>query len=81
MIVQALKQMAHAFGGTRGKVPAMSEMFFEVQLIGDTIGRFGAAPLSITTTQPHRVADELMRDRNPREWGVSIRPLGPRRLN
>jgi|GEM_PF-2334082 len=81
MIVQVLKQVGMAFSASRTKLPTMAEVFFEVQLIGDTVGRFGAAPLTITTTRPLEVAGELMRDRDPRHWDVEIRPVGGHRVN
>ncbi|WP_435167203.1 hypothetical protein [Falsirhodobacter sp. 1013] len=81
MIVQALKQVGMAFGAARTKLPTPSDVFFEVQLIGDALGRFGAVPLTITTTRPQEVAGELMRDRDPRQWDVQIRAVGPRRMN
>lgn len=81
MIVQALKQVGMAFRASRAEPRITAPTFFEVQLIGDAVARFGAVPLTITTDRPLEVAGELMRDRDPKEWDVEIRPLNSPRVN
>ncbi|WP_128254415.1 hypothetical protein [Falsirhodobacter deserti] len=74
MIVQALKQVGMAFLAPARAVPATTS-FFEVQLISNVAQAIGTVPLSITTDRPFEVARELMRDRDPKAWGVEIRPV------
>lgn len=81
MIVQALKQVGMAFRSARAEQGTLTKALFEVQLIGDATQRFGAVPLTITTDRPLEVAGELMRDRDPREWDVEIRPVRGPRIN
>lgn len=82
MFVQALKHVGMAFRAARAEPQAMAKAFFEVQLVGEAGGCLGAVPLTITTDRPFEVAGELMRDRDPRQWDVEIRPVPhPRRTS
>ncbi|QUS34966.1 hypothetical protein [Falsirhodobacter algicola] len=81
MFVQVLKQIGTALRSSRPGTMAMTENLFEVQLIGDPTGRFGAVPLKVTTHRPLEVAGDLMRDRDPRHWNVAIRALPAARIH
>ena len=56
---------------------------YAVHLVDNHTGRLhcvGGVPLTIFTCDPDEVCEDLMRNRNPRDWGVLVEQRLPREI-